>query len=331
MPTKLKDIAAELNLSVSTISRVVNGKDRVDKKTRERVLKALDKYGYRPNEIARALCLQTAKIIVVLVPDIANNFYATVLKGAQAVCQKSGYSLNVINTDENKQTEWEAISGFTNQLYAGIIIASVDNSTKLVQYLRQQELPVVFVDNIPLSTLNYDSVTINNVSAAYDLTMRMVKRGYKRIGFISGNLEQSSGNERLKGYKQALSDADLPYDEARIVKGDFKKKSGYDGMKTLIERSVLDSVIVCNNFMTYGAIKAIREAELKIPEDIAVAAFDVVDESELICPKITSIYQPAMEIGECAAEILLNRIKSKHDGIYNNRLLDTTFYAGDSW
>ncbi len=331
MPAKLKDIAAELNLSVSTISRVVNGKDRVDPGTRQRVLSALEDHDYKPNEIARSLRLRTVKTIVILVPDIANNFYASVIKGAQAICHESGYSLMVCNSDESKELEREVILRLAGQQYAGLVLASVDCSADIAQHLKEQRIPVVYIDNIPPATTNYDSVTINNLAASYALTKKMIERGYTNIGFITGTLEQSSGSERLEGYKLALRDAGLEYKEDSVAIGDFKMRSGYDGMKRLLEISKnLDSVIVSNNFMAYGAVKAVREAGLSIPGDIAFAAFDVVDETELISPKITSINQPASEIGERAAGILLRRITAQAKG-YSNILLDTLFSSGESW
>lgn len=332
MAIKLKDIAAELNLSVSTVSRVVTGKDRVHPETRQKVLEALECHNYKPNEIARSLRLRIAKTIVVVVPDIANNFYASVIKGAQGVCREGGYSLMVCNTDENKQTEQQIIDELPDQQIAGVILASTDSSAKLVQHFKAKNMPVVFVDNIPPSTQSYDSVTINNVAASYALTQKMIERGYREIGFITGSLEQSSGSERLKGYKTALLDAGLPCQETRVASGDFTMQSGFDAMNTLLQTgSRLDAVIASNNFMAYGAIKAIRDAGLRIPQDMALAAFDVVDETALISPRVTSINQPASEIGVQAARILMQRITVPSDITHTNLLLDTIFVPGDSW
>ncbi|MEI6102191.1 MAG: LacI family DNA-binding transcriptional regulator, partial [Eubacteriales bacterium] len=157
MIPKLKDIAKELNLSVSTISRVVTNKDRVDAKTRERVLQALDSYGYKPNEIARSLRLRTAKTILIVVPDIANNFYASIIKGAQMVCRENGYAVMVCNTDENKDLEREVLSGFPNMQISGMILASVNMSAELVQRFKKEKMRVVYVDNMPPASQSYDA------------------------------------------------------------------------------------------------------------------------------------------------------------------------------
>lgn len=331
MAVKLKDIATELNLSVSTVSRVATGKDRIHPDTRMRVLEALEHHNYRPNEIARSLRLRTAKTIVIVVPDIANNFYASIIKGAQAVCRERSYSLMVCNTDERKDLEHQVIAGLPMQI-AGIILASTDSSAKLVQHFKKIKMPVVFVDNIPPATQSYDSVTINNVAAAYTLTKKMIKRGYKHIGLITGTLDQSSASERLEGYKNALQDSGIAYDDTIVANGDFKIQSGYDAMNTLLNiGSKIDAVIASNNFMGYGAIRAIKEAGMSIPRDIAMAAFDFVDETELLSPKITSINQPAAEIGVQSARILMKRITAKNDLTHTNLLLDTFFLPGDSW
>jgi len=332
MNVKLKDIAAELNISVSTVSRVVNGKDRVDPDTRRRILDALKSHNYSPNEVARSLRLRVVKTIAIVVPDIANNFYASIIKGAQGVCREKGYSVIVCNSDGSKAQEQEVLYALSRQQVAGMILASVSTSSEHPHAFSERGFRVVFVDNIPPVTQSYDSVTINNVAAAHTLTRQLIERGYRKIGFITGDLEQSSGNERLSGYISALRDCDIPYEERRVTSGDFSMKSGYEAMRELLARDAgLDAVIVSNNFMTYGAMKAIAEAGLSVPGDIAVAAFDVVDESELIHPKITSINQPATEIGEQAAKILLRKLSAPEQGVHTNLLLDTVFSPGESW
>ncbi|HBR02030.1 MAG TPA: LacI family transcriptional regulator [Ruminiclostridium sp.] len=329
---KLKDIAKELNLSVSTISRVVNNKDRVDPKTREKVLEMLKNYDYKPNEVARSLRLRDVKTIGIVIPDITNSFYASVIKGAQAVCRTNEYSMIVCNSDEDGELEEGALELLLQKQVSGLILSSVGNSFKLVQRLQGNGVPAVYIDNMPPPMHTCDSVSINNVAAAYKITNVLIEKGYKKIGIITGPIHQSTGSERLSGFKQAMANAGLELAEEWVAEGNFKIDSGLSHMRRILKMPVRpEAMVIANNYMAYGAITALREAGLKIPKDMAVVAFDAIDETGLLVPRITAINQPSYEIGRISAEIIIKKLTgSTNKKVYENIILEPELYLGSS-
>ena len=329
----LKDIAEELGLSVSTVSRAINNTGRMSEKTRKKILEAVERYNYIPNDIARSLRLKNGSSVGIITSDITNNFYANVVKGAQSVLRENDLTLFVCNSDEDPQLEEEALATLLSKQISGLILASVGGNSEGIQQLYQLGIPVVFIDNIPNDQEKYDSVSIDNVNAAIKLTEQLIGRGYKDIGMITGALNQSTGYDRLKGFKIAMENASLPIIEDWIIKGDFKKFSGRQAMKQLLAlNSPPKAVVIANNYMAYGAVSALRKQKLTIPQDMALVAFDAIDDTGLISPKITSMNQDSVEVGIQAATILLDKIKNKQPKcVYQNLILKPSLYDGESW
>jgi LacI family transcriptional regulator len=331
MPTKLKDIARHLNLSVSTVSRVLNGTGRVSKETKELILKTIKELNYQPNEIARSLKRKRANIIGVIVPDISNNFYSAVIKGIEKVASENEHMIIVCNSDENISKEEDYIQILLQKQVAGLIIATVGGNTELFNQYRGSGVPVVFFDNLPLMKENYDVVTIDNKKASYTLTAHFIEQGYDKLAIITGPLRQSSSIERLEGFKKCVEDKGISIDERWIGVGEFKMESGYDIMKSWLEESESPSALLAaNNFLAYGAIKAIQEKGLRIPEDIALACFDAKDDTGIIKPQITSINQPAYDIGTIAADIIMRKASNKNLAVYERIILEPSLEINES-
>ncbi|MEG1812806.1 MAG: LacI family DNA-binding transcriptional regulator [Clostridia bacterium] len=330
--TKLADIAEELGLSVSTVSRALSGNGRVGEDTRKRVLEAVKESAYTPNAVARSLRLRDAMNIGVIVPDIANTYYAAVIKGAQGVCRESGYTLMVCNSDENVVLEEEALYMMLEKQVSGLILATVGCTSEIIGRYGRLNIPVVFFDNLPSDVQDCDSVSIDNHDAAYRLTGALIARGYTQIGLIAGPVGQTSGRLRLTGFTQAMQEAGLFINPDWVREGDFKLPSGRDAMRAILSLNKHPrAMLISNNYMTYGAVGAIREAGLSIPQDIAVAAFDALDITGLITPKLTSINQPAEEIGVQSAQIILNRLSEKDAGPGIYREQQPVIVEGESW
>lgn len=303
---KLKDIAAHLNVSVSTVSRVVNNQDRVDPDTRRRVLEALKKFNYQPDENARRLKTNTSNVLGVIVPDIANPFYAAVIKGIERSAAKSSYSVLVCNTDGSKEREQNAIRLLLRQKVAGLVAATTLSGHDVRKLYLPIERPVVFFDNVPAVDQEINCVTINNSRAARELTAHMIRQGHRRIFMIAGPAGESSANERLQGWRTALQDAGIEPGPDWSVSGDFQEASGRAIMTEFLRLADRPTAIcIANNFMAYGAVKAILAAGLAIPGDISVGAFDITDAAGLMNPQITTIIQPAEDIGVIAADLCL--------------------------
>ena len=327
---KLEDIARELDLSVSTVSRAMSGTGRVSEKTRKRVLSAAESIGYTVNDVARSLRLRDTHLMGIIVPDISNSYFSGAIKGAQQCCNKYGYSLMVCNTDADEAMELHALEIMMMKQVSGIILASVRHDPQI----QRKGIPCVLIDNIPEFTDNVDVVTIDNYMAAKRLTEAMIQRGYCKIGMITGPINQSSGKLRREGFIDALNEARIPLQKSWIVEGDFHRASGYSGMRNLLQNESFPRAVICgNNHIAYGAVRAVRDAGLSVPKDIALASFDAYDETGLIFPSIASMDQPVEDIGRYAVEILIDRINAG-DGEEpkpKNIILNPLLFDGDSW
>ncbi len=328
--TKLSDIARELGLSVSTVSRALSGNGRVSAQTRRAIQEAVRRAGYRPNAVARSLRLKDARTIGIVVPDIANSFYAAVIKGVQRVCRDAGYTLMVSNSDENAEQESQALKGMLEKQVSGLILATVGEASGPLEDCFRSGIPVVFIDNLPASVEAFDSVSIDNHRAAFELTRELIARGHERLGIITGPLNQSTGRTRYTGFEAALGEAGLCVARDWVIEGDFKFASGHEGMRRILSMEGRPSaMVVCNNFMAYGAMKALRQAGLHVPRDMALAAFDAEDQTGLIEPVISSINQPAGEIGSRAAGMIVLRLQDGGPG--GNVELEPAILEGQSW
>ena len=207
---KLEDIARELNLSVSTVSRAISGKGRVGDRTRARVQAAVRESGYRINDVARSLRMQKAQNMGIIVPDISNAFFASVIKGAQQRCQESGYTLFVCNSDENPDIETETLEMLLSKQVSGLVLASVREREAIIGQYGSLDIPIVYIDNIPQGADLCDCVSIDNYAASKRLTLAMIDRGYRELGMITGPQSQSSGYLRKKGFEAALAERGLP-------------------------------------------------------------------------------------------------------------------------
>ena len=329
---KLRDIALSLGLSVSTVSRAISGNGRVSNATKQRVLAAVKQVSYTPNDVARSLRMRDAKNIGIIVTDITNSFFSSVIKGAQIVSRQKGYSILLSNSDENLLFEEEALQLMLEKQISGLILASVGSDRKKIAHYLMLNVPIVFIDNVPEIDGSFDSVSVDNYKASYELTNKLILRGYRDIGIVTGPVNQSSGWQRMKGYENALLVNGLPLKPEWIREGDFKMKSGQQCLEDILKLPHRpNAMILGNNYMAYGAINAIKQVGLKIPHDMAVASFDVDDFTSLMSPSITTMNQPAEEIGQKAADILISRMTDTLTQDSIHLVLDPIFVEGNSW
>jgi len=326
MPAKLVDIAKHLGISVYTVSRVVNGKDRVSQDTREKVLKAIKEFDYTPNEIARSLRSKTSMTIGLIVPDISNEFFALVSKGAEAVAKNHGYLIMLCNSDYDEKMEKEYLNMLIQKQVDGIVIATVSKDEKYFEKISRSSIPTVFIDNLPQIDRNYNFVTIDNEKAAYDLTQHIIDKGYKDISIITGNLKETSALQRLEGWKRAMEDNNLEIKNDYIGIGGFRMQTGYTIMKKMLDSNKIpQALMAANNNIAYGAVRAIREKGLRVPEDIYVVCFDANDNTGLMSIQLPSMVQPAEQIGETALEIIIKRLNNKAEKDFDQITLEPTF------
>ena len=322
MASRLKDIAIELGVSVSTISRVVNNKTYVNPKTRKMVMEGLRKYNYMPNQVARSLKKQSTGTVGIVVPDISENFFAQIIKGIDEVLGKRDISIILADSNESPQKESNYLKLLYQNRIDALILATVSKNHEALELYFENEIPVVFIDNVPDIERDIDCVIINNKKASMIAVNHLLENNREPIATIVGSADETTGYERLEGYRRALEQRDIPVNEELIKFGNYKEDSGYSCMKQLLEnrsKNPFSGLYIGSEMMTYGAIKAIKEYRLSIPEDIALVGFDVHDKSGLITPGITSIRQPETNIGKTVADLIVKRLKEKKNNTLQNQ------------
>ena len=311
MRVTIKDIAREAGVSVTTVSRVLNNKADVSDKTREKVLKIIDRLNYNPNSIARGLVMNKTYTIGLIVPDISNAFFAEIAKAIEDELREYGYSVIFFNTDNDKDREKESIDLLRSKQVDGLIGACSHDSKDEVLALGKAGFPIVQIDRL-VDDSQIPSVIIDNILSGYEATEYLIKKGHRRIAHITGALDTNTGIRQAEGYRKALQEYGIEIDEELVMEGDFSQESGYLAMKEILERNKdLTAVFAGNDMMALGAYRAIYAAGLKIPEDISIIGHDDFTLASLVSPALTTMQQPIYKIGKVAASLLIDIIKGK--------------------
>lgn len=318
----LEDIAKRAGVSRSTVSRVVNGEAYVSEKTRKKVLAVIEDVGFSPNPAGRMLVTQRTRVIGIVIPYPLQYvfsgddpyYYTTVLQAITDVSYGRDYAtlLWVGNAREDDERFYQRI--LRNRLMDGlVIVASVIGEELLLRHLLKNGTLFTLVGR----PLNYEDkisyATIDNVAGAEQIVTHLINTGRKRVAIITGESDNVDAQERLQGYKNALVAAQLPEDPELIVEAKFTRSRGYHGMKQLLEKNV-DGVFASSDLMGIGAIEAIHEAGLRVPEDIAVVGFDDFPVAAQSSPGLTTIRQPIVKKTALATEILLDMLDGKFTG-----------------
>ncbi len=305
--TTIYDVARRAQVSPSTVSRVLNGKQTVDEALAERVRKAAQALDYRPNALARSLRRSQTNLWAVLVSDINNPFFTTLIRGVEDVARTSQYSVVLCNSDEDPDKEASYIAAILAEQMAGVIISPTSRSAH-VRELLDASVPIVAIDRqVPGATV--DIVAVDNEQAAQLATAHLIDEGFARIACITGPRDVSTAQQRLEGYRRALRAAGRSVDTRLIRHTDFREDGGYRAMADLLDHTPRpDAVFTTNNLMTVGALECLVGRGVGVPEDVGVFGFDDVPCATLIRPPISTITQPTYDIGRTAAELLLQRI-----------------------
>ncbi len=319
----LKEIASYLNVSVSTVSRVVNNQDRVSPSTRKRILAALKKFNYQPDETARSLKTKVSNILGVIVPDISNPFFALAIKGIERIAATNGFTVLLCNTHAEEERERNAVHLLLGQRVAGLVAATTLKGTQANEVYGAVGCPVVFFDNVPDMDGEQNSVTINNRKAAAEMTEQILAEGYGKVHMIAGPAGESSSDERMKGWRDALRRNGVEVRTDLLIYGDDSEESGRLAMEELLGRVACPfAVLVSNNFMAYGAIKTVFAAGKSVPGDVLVCAFDAIDTTGLMRIRIPSVLQPAEDIGAVAADTCIQASMNKELRIGRHLVLE---------
>lgn len=304
----IQDVARMAGVSVATVSRVLNSSPSVTPETKESVMEAIKKLNYQPNLLGRNLRRMETKMILVLLPNIANPFYSRVVKGIEDIGNKNGYSVMLCNTDSDKHREKQYLELLRNKLSDGVIFMEPELSVEELAELGRN-FPVVQCSEYKENT-GIPYVSIDNKAAAYTAVNHVIGLGHRRIGLISCDNDFLSTKQREAGYRKALEDAGIDFDETFVSYGDYGFKSGLRAAKQLLSLEKRPTAMfVISDIMAIGAMSAIKQGGMKVPEDIAVVGFDNISFSTMCDPQLTTISQPKYDLGCTAMNLLLKKIK----------------------
>ena len=311
---RLQDIARLANVSVATVSRVINNNNNVKEETKERINQIIKENNYYPNIIARNLSKNENNTIGVIVPDIKNLYFASIMDGI--VDEANNRNLNIILgcSNENFKLQKKYIELFIEQRVKGIIIAVTQNSYDKINFFDQisSKIPLVLIDR--KIDKQMPGVFFENFYSSYGVIEKFIKHGKKKIGFLAGPQTISTAKERLDGYKKALKDNGIKYDKELVLYGDFTLESGYNLGKEILKREI-NAIYISNNSMTLGFLKALKELNIN-PESMEIATFEDNEIIRFIDEKIVSYDIPFSELSKKSIEILESLLK--------NDILDTT-------
>jgi LacI family transcriptional regulator len=306
-------VAKRAGVSISTVSLAINKKERVSKELRQRVLKAIDELNYRPNGLARSLKSKKSKVIGLIIPDIVNPFFPLMVRGVGDTAKRYGYNIILCNTDGEVNEEATFLRLFEEKCVDGIIFTCSGKIKKSLSILNELSIPKVILDR-RLDDLSIPTVTVDNTKGAYIATSHLIRNGKQKILFISGPDQLQSSLDRLNGYKQALAENQLRVEPELITYGDFSFESGQKALKEIIANQIsFDAVFGANDMMTFGAITVLSEFGMDIPNQIEVVGYDDILLASLFKPALTTVRQPAYEMGAEAVKMVLRAINSKKE------------------
>ena len=298
---RIAEVARHASVSPATVSRVLNGNAQVGEAKRKRVLDAIAELDYRPNPLARSLRKQRSAMIGVIVADIGNAYFGSAIRAVENAAFKEGYRVLLCNTDESAAKEERVL---------GVIISPSNPDSLGVTSLLDQGTPVVALDR-PVRDPRADAVLPDNVNGARTATQLLLDSGYRDIGILAGPLSTEIAAERLAGYAVAMRAAGL---EPSTIEGGFRSEVAHEAITRLLDQSALPAaLLVSNNLMMLGALKAVREAGLRVPDDLAVVGIGDPEWAALIDPPLTMMAVPVRNMALDAMELLLQRVLHTRD------------------
>jgi len=309
----IKDVAKIAGVSIATVSRCLNDPERVRENTRIKVQEAIFKTGYSPNTLAQSFRRGKTHVIMIVLPSVGDPFFTNVMRGIRSVAAGKGYSLLINETQFNTMTADEIGAMVVSRQADGIILlASMSPfGTEVLSSKNRRTLPIVIgCETISSDLAGFPSVHIDNVSAAQEATNYLISRGHQKIAFIYGQEKSLLTKDREFGYRASMNKAGIPIKDGWVVEGKLSIEGAIKATRSLLNHHHRPTAIFCaNDEMAMGCIHEIKSAGLKIPEDISIIGFDDIRYAEIVDPPLTTIYQPAEEIGERVMYRLLHEIE----------------------
>lgn len=318
MPT-LKEIAKIANVSEAAVSMALRGKKGVSKETTQKIQEIADKLNYRPNLLAQGLARGETKSIGMVVPDIVNPYYSSLVQCMLNDLLQLGYHMVLGVSNENPILEQQVIDNFVASKVAGIIVSpinTVNNQTEYLERYYQSGIPMVFVSTYyPNSTIPYVMVDLED--GAYQLVSHLLQSGYRRIFYLTGNHQLLPYSKRIEGYKRAFRDFSIPYSADSFVECNYVTFEGaYNAVSSLLTHAQdMDAILTCNDIMALGVLRALQEHHISVPEDVAVAGFDNTLFSKIGSLPLTTVSQDISRMCQATINLLLMQLNGSHGDV----------------
>lgn len=302
---KLSEVAARAGVSNTTVSRYLNHKIALPKDTRDRIDQAVQALNYRPNLLAQRLSKGRANAICLVTPDIANPFFAELAAVIEAKAALRGYSVYIVATHGEKEKEVEVFSNLENRHADGLIFAtSQTDCSHLYDFLHAHKNVILLDEAIPETETG--TVVVDNVQGAYLGTKHLIDLGHRDIAFVGGPQKIHSGAGRLQGFRDAMSEAKIPVNEAHVFSHEYSETFGYEaGQKLLEQENRPTAIMAASDILVFGLLRALKGHEVQVPQDISIVGFDDIPFVDLIDPALTTIHQPIQDLGGTALDNLI--------------------------
>lgn len=329
----INDVAKLAEVSKSTVSKVFSNDERISQTTKDKVLEVARRLDYRPSLVPGALKTGKTKAVGLILPNVMNPFFPGIIKGVEDVAVENGYMVVFCNSDERIEKEALYFQMFEDRWVDGIIISGVTGKSReekeYIRNLHKKGIPAVLIDR-EIENYFTNIVMIDNEGAALKATKYCLDLGHKRIGFISAPLDIKIFTDRFKGYRKALKENEIEFDRNLVIESDQTTQGGREATKQLLSlNDPPTAIFAVNDLMAIGALREIRERDLKVPEDISVVGFDNIPLASLVNPALTTIAQPIYEIGREAMSLLIKNIEKK-DLTKSKIILDTRLVVRES-
>ncbi|OPJ61314.1 LacI family DNA-binding transcriptional regulator [Clostridium oryzae] len=312
MAVSIKDVAREAGVSIATVSRVLNDVDVVNEDTKKKVKDAILKLGYRPNIVARSLKTQKTRTVGILIPDISSQLYPEIVRGTEDVANIYDYNIILCNSDSDLEKEKEYLRVLKEKMVDGVLYMSSSLEPEIVELIKELELTTVLVVTTDKDK-TFPSVSIDNREAAYDAAIYLLNKGNKKVAYIGSHKDAvNAGAARYFGYEDALKEKGIEINENLIYFGELRAQEGYEGVNKILESGEKFDALFCgSDEIAMGAINALREKNIKVPEDVDVIGFDNIYSSSIFYPKLTTVAQPMYDMGSVGMRMLIKSINKK--------------------
>ncbi len=327
----IKDIARDLGISPSTVSRALKDHPDISKETKKQVNELASKLNYKPNIIALSLRSQRSNVIGVIIPEIVHYFFSSVISGMEDVAIAHGYSMMISQSMEDYEKEVAACNTFLNGIIDGLLI-SVTKETVNYDHIKKMEeegIPIVFYDRY-VEEFNSDKVVIDDFGGAYQATEHLIIQGRRKIVHFQGPQNRLIGQNRLNGYLKAMHNNGVVIDSKLIIPCDTYQQAISETQKLIDSKVKFDAIFTVNDFTAIGVIKTLKKNGIKIPEDVSVVGFGDDQVAEMVEPSLTTIHQPGFEMGKKAMELLIKRINLSGPETPANEILQTKLVVRES-